>query len=583
MLQHTKSKILPPHNFIAEEIIIGNLIISHIFTNQIINITNYAYFVLDKHTIIYLTIIEIYEKDKEINLVTLIQKLWLNKNLQKTGGIHYIFKCIRKAKSLYSHPNLKKHLYHFTSIIYQNYIQRLLIQYSYYIIQLNYTDNLSLNTIYNQFLKYQKKINTCINQQWNYEWTADKSLSHFLASWDTTIKLNRNIKKILFGFRDLDTVTQGFKTSDLIIIAGRPSMGKTSLGLNIAYSIIQKQNLAVYIFSLEMSNDEILEKLLSLGSQIPIESLQKQKIQTKQWWQLQKSSQRLAKSKLQIDDEYNTTIHHIKNKIQNLNANTTIIIDYLQLITVQPKITENRTQEIGYITRELKLLAKTYNCPIILLSQLNRNIENRVNKRPLLSDLRESGCVSSYHLPKHTKIPIESTESLKCTQKYYYKDLVSVNHFSRNKQQYLYSSVNTRCPHVDITHNHQLLTENSWHKTDQIKYLHCYISTISNHLNYKNMLEFQTIKNIVLTIKSLVYDVTINEYCNFIIQNNIVHNSIEQDADLILMLYKDLNNEKQHNETLDIIIAKHRSGPIGAFQLLFYPNTCQFQDLQIQV
>ena len=195
----------------------------------------------------------------------------------------------------------------------------------------------------------------------------------------------------------LDTFTHGFQKSDLIIIAGRPSMGKTALSLNIVSNIMKHSKLPILFFSLEMSKEQIMYRFLSMETNINQMRLKSGKIYKNEWIKLHKMIKILSKLPFFIDDTFNLSPHDIKLKLKTIvfeqNQIGLIVIDYLQLMQDSKLKTENRAQELSKITRSLKTLAREFNIPIIALSQLSRSIEMRVDKKPILSDLRESGSI----------------------------------------------------------------------------------------------------------------------------------------------------------------------------------------------
>lgn len=257
---------------------------------------------------------------------------------------------------------------------------------------------------------------------------------------------------------------------------------------------------------------------------------------------------------------------------------TTVIIDYLQLIKYIEKATHNRSLEIANITRELKLLAKHIKSPLIVLSQLNRNIENRINQRPLLSDLRESGCLSYENLPNIQKnIFGNCIENLNCFKSFYILNKKNTLRIYQTKSQYIYYIQSYNRTLLYLTHNHKILLHSKWKKEDQVQDNNLNNTILKNNINDKFIIELNTIKNIKKLIKNKVYDIVAKEYQNFIVNKYIVHNSIEQDADLILMLYK--NKDNIDKKIIEIVIAKHRTGSIGSFQLLFHKDTGKFEDI----
>ena len=199
------------------------------------------------------------------------------------------------------------------------------------------------------------------------------------------------------GFYNLDLLTSGFQKSDLIIIAGRPSMGKTALSLNITLNSIKSSKLPVLFFSLEMSKEQIMYRLLAIETNINQTRLKSGKLYQNDWVKLGKIIKIIAKLPLFIDDTPDLSIQDIRSKIKTIILEQSqiglVIIDYLQLMQNSSFQTGNRVQELSQITRSLKIIAREFNVPIIALSQLSRNVENRVDQKPILSDLRESGSI----------------------------------------------------------------------------------------------------------------------------------------------------------------------------------------------
>lgn len=390
------------------------------------------------------------------------------------------------------------------------------------------------------------------------------------------------------GFQDLDILTNGLPYGDLIVIAGRPSMGKTSLAIHIAYNVLIYFHINICIFSLEMTIIQVLHKLISIGSRISINSIFTNQLNINQWHIIQKICNELLKNKIYINDNSNINLNQIKfitNTITQIKENKKIIIiDYLQLIQVKDLNIENRTHELGHITRKLKILAQTLSIPIIILSQLNRSIENRLNKKPLLSDLKESGCVNYLVL-----INIDNFNTLSLTSIFNqynsftiksYKGILNykIDNFNiKNdyiKLIYILKRYNFKCQinqgiEIILTNNHQLLSNYQWIEQQQLE---------KNHKIVENKSSNQLHKMILRTIRfisyALVYDIVKKNYITFNCNNIVIHNSIEQDSDIIIMLSKNLyiKEEKKNTKTLDIFVSKNRNGPTGSFKLYFNPK-----------
>ena len=209
--------------------------------------------------------------------------------------------------------------------------------------------------------------------------------------------LNPTLPGLASGFYDLDSLTQGFQDSDLIIFAGRPSMGKTALCLNIALNILKFYKNPVLFFSLEMSKEQLIYRLLSNEIEITNTKLKNGQLTENDWIKLNQAIKLMSSLPLFIDDTPNLSIQEIKSKTQRIifeqNHIGLIIIDYLQLMENPNTYSDNRVEELSRITRALKNIAREFKVPVIVLSQLSRSVETRMNKRPILSDLRESGSI----------------------------------------------------------------------------------------------------------------------------------------------------------------------------------------------
>lgn len=286
------------------------------------------------------------------------------------------------------------YLEEYIQLIQDKFIRRLLIRLGYKIINSSYVTNIPLENI---VCDLEKQFFNLTNS------TQDKTdLSNAELFSNLLLELKqKSIEPILpglsSGFGDLDSVTQGFQKSDSIIIAGRPSMGKTALSMNIALNILKKYECPILFFSLEMSKTQLLYRLLANEIEISNTRLKTGHIFEKDWIQINKIVKTLSSLPLFIDDTPNLSLQDIKAKIQKVIFEQKkvglIVIDYLQLMQYSNLQIDNRAQELSYLTRGLKIIAREFQVPIITLSQLSRNVENRVNKRPILADLRESGSI----------------------------------------------------------------------------------------------------------------------------------------------------------------------------------------------
>lgn len=376
-----------PHNFLAEKIILSSLLISSQALDIVLRNVKVETFYFKNHQELYKNIVQMYESKIPIDMVTLNTFLQDNGQLEKIGGVKVLVELINYV------PNLT-YLEEYIRLLHDKFLRRCLIKLGYETINSAYITNIPLETTLNNLeIDIFNLVNE--NKTQRVTTTAELLSNIFLELKQKSLK--PSLAGLPSGFYDLDSFTQGFQKSDLIIIAGRPSMGKTALALNIGLNIIKESNNPVLFFSLEMSKEQLTYRLLTNETDISNLRLKTGNLYKDDWLKLNQTIKTLASSPLFIDDTPNLSILDIKTKIKKIifeqNNLGLIVIDYLQLMQTSTSQIVNRTQEISQLTRALKNIAREFNVPIIVLSQLSRNVENRVNKRPILSDLRESGSI----------------------------------------------------------------------------------------------------------------------------------------------------------------------------------------------
>ena len=376
-----------PHNFLAEKIVLSNLLVN----SEAIDITLRSIivetFYFKNHQEIYKAILIMHKNKMPIDIVTLKTFLQDNGLLQKIGGIKVLIELINQI------PNLV-HLNEYLYLMQDKYIRRCLIKLGYQAINSGHITNIPLETILSDFEIQLFDLTNEIKKQ-KVSSSAELFSNIFFKLKEKSLR--PTLPGISSGFYDLDSFTQGFQNSDLIIIAGRPSMGKTALCLNIAVNITKFSKLPVLFFSLEMSKEQLTYRLLATETSINQMRLRRGNLYRTDWLKITKKIKTLSNLPLFIDDTPNLSIQDIRSKIKTVifeqNKIGLIIIDYLQLMQNSKFKLDNRVQELSQITRSLKNIAREFNVPLIALSQLSRNVENRVDKRPILSDLRESGSI----------------------------------------------------------------------------------------------------------------------------------------------------------------------------------------------
>ncbi len=376
-----------PHNFLAEKIILNCLLVNSEAIEITIRTLSIDAFYFTNHQEIYRAIIFMYQNKISIDILTLTTFLQDNGLLQRVGGIKVLIELISQP------PNLI-YFEEYLSLVKDKFIRRSLIKFGYEMINSSYITNLPLETILD---KLETNLFNLTNKTNTQELISNAELLNNIFSELKTKSLKSELSGIPSGFYDLDSLTQGFQKSDLIIIAGRPSMGKTAFGLNIASNVLKKLKLPVLFFSLEMSKEQIMYRLLAMETSINQMKLKSGKLSQDDWTKLNKMIKIFSKLPFFIDDIFNLSIQDIRSKIKTIifeqNEIGLIIIDYIQLMESSKIKTDNRVRELSQITRSLKTIAREFNIPIIALSQLSRSVENRIDKKPILSDLRESGSI----------------------------------------------------------------------------------------------------------------------------------------------------------------------------------------------
>ena len=376
-----------PHNFLAEKMILSCLLINSEAIEITLKTVSPDVFYFKNHQEIYRSIVFMYKNNLPIDILTLITFLQDNGLLQKIGGIQVLIELLSQI------PNLV-YLEDYLKLVKDKYIRRSLIKLSYETINSSYITSIALENLLNDL---ENKLFHLTSEIKNQKISSSAELANNIFLELKAKSLNPKLSGASSGFKDLDSLTQGFQKSDLIIIAGRPSMGKTALSLNIASNLIRTSKLPVLFFSLEMSKEQIMYRLLSMETNINQMRLKSGKLYQNDWMKLNKMLKIISKFPLFIDDTFDLSIQDIKSKIKTIlfeqNHLGLVIIDYIQLMQNTKLKNENRVQELSQITRSLKTIAKEFDIPIIGLSQLSRNVENRIDKKPILSDLRESGSI----------------------------------------------------------------------------------------------------------------------------------------------------------------------------------------------
>lgn len=372
-----------PFSLIAEQSLLGSVLVDPESLNDITEIVTASDFYLSEHAQIYTAMHELFIINKEIDVVTLIDMLVSKGIYSKSGGEDYI-------RSLYQAVPNALNIRDYATIVKQKSLLRSLIE----------TCGDISDKAYSEEGKPEELVEYAEAKIFDIAQGKDtKSFRHIrdvignvYEELNTIAKEGDGARGTKTGFSGIDNVLAGMGNSDLILVGARPGMGKTSFVLNIGTNVALQTGKNVCIFSLEMSAEQLVTRIISSEAMIDSYALRTGKLDTKQWEDIASTATKLAGCNILIDDTAGITVSGMKGKLRRVKNLGLVVIDYLQLMQSDRR-SDNRTQEVGEISRGLKLLAKELNVPVICCSQLNRGPENRTDKRPMISDLRESGSI----------------------------------------------------------------------------------------------------------------------------------------------------------------------------------------------
>ncbi|WP_024621599.1 replicative DNA helicase [Metaclostridioides mangenotii] len=377
---------VPPHSVESEQSILGSILLDKDAMITVAEIINPDDFYKEAHKIIYESMVSLSNKSEPIDIITLTEELKGKGHLTDVGGISYI-------TSLSTVVPTTSNVKFYTDIVKEKSVLRKLIKASNDIIKLGYEKSIKIEDVIDQA---EKKI---------FDISQEKASDDFkpinevlMDTYDMIEQLYTNksdVTGVTTGFKDLNKKMNGFQRTDLILIAARPAMGKTAFSLNLVQNAAIKGNASVAVFSLEMSKEQLVQRMLSSQSSVDLKRIKTGTLGDSDWPRIIDAMAVLSDTKIHIDDTPGIKISELRSKCRKLKIEQgldLVLIDYLQLMEGDGK-NESRQQEIAQISRSLKILAKELNCPVIALSQLSRAPEQRADHRPMLSDLRESGSI----------------------------------------------------------------------------------------------------------------------------------------------------------------------------------------------
>ena len=378
---------IPPHDIDAEQAVLGSMLTDRDAVNAAIETLKENAFYRDDNRIIFQAIVNLYSKSEPIDIITLKDELESMDKFEQVGGYEYLANLPDKVPTT---ANVQKYI----KIVEEKSILRNLIKTANEIIELGYNPTEDVEDIMDGAEKKIFDIMQSKNQK-GYSPIKDVLVESF-TKLEELYNRKQHITGVPTGFSELDYKTAGLHGSELILVAARPAMGKTAFALNIATNAALRGNAPVAIFSLEMSKDQLVNRILCSEAMVDSNKVRTGKLEEDDWVKLAGAIGPLSESEIYIDDTPGISVMEIRTKCRKLKMEKNIglvVIDYLQLVQGNNKRIGSREQEISEISRSLKILAKEINVPVIALSQLSRAVEQRPDHRPMLSDLRESGAI----------------------------------------------------------------------------------------------------------------------------------------------------------------------------------------------
>jgi replicative DNA helicase len=382
-----EARNLPPHDLEAEESVLGAMMMSPGAVTAVGERLNRDDFYRESHRLIYDTVLELFSQGEAVDIITVADHLTSRGVLEQVGGRAYIHTLASTVPATANAP-------HYADIVHENAVLRSLIETGNKIAEMGYERSGEVREMLN---RCEEMVFSISHHQTG---TEVQSLEAILGEQFERIEKLHNAGKSITGvptgFHDLDQLTSGLQASNLVILAARPSMGKTSLALDLAQNVALKENIPVLLFSLEMGKEELAQRMMCTQGKVDSHRLRTGMVGQDDWDKLTDACSRLMKAPIFVDESANPNIFEIRAKTRRLASKQhlgLVIVDYLQLMMPEDNRSQNREQEIARISRSLKIMARELKIPVLAISQLSRAPEKRNTPRPQLSDLRESGAI----------------------------------------------------------------------------------------------------------------------------------------------------------------------------------------------
>jgi replicative DNA helicase len=626
--QATPAAPVPPQNLDAEESVLGSMMLSPGAIGAVSEILDAGDFYRESHAKIYRAALALYARGEPVDAITLVDALEERGELEDAGGRVRIGELAALVPATANAA-------HYARIVREMATLRGLIRAGQEVSRLGWErpgETVDLVDRAEQLI-FELSQSRVTGEFAHIEALLKESFERITALYEA----GEEVTGVPSGFRDVDRLTSGFQAGNLIILAARPSMGKSGLALCMAANIGVRRELPVALFTLEMSKSEVTQRLMCSEAKVESQRLRTGKLAADDWPRLTAACDKLAKAPIYVDDTGSITMMEIRSKARRLKSKepnlALIIVDYLQLMTSGSN-PENRVQEVSQISRNLKVLARDLEVPVIALSQLSRAVEQRHDKRPILSDLRESGCLAGdtrVYLPDDgVYVPIRELVGksgfrvLAIDGERLCLEPRLVERAFATGRKPVYRLTTQRGRTVRATGNHKFFAFDGWRRLDDmgpglkiaaagelpgpiaVAEGAAYEAPIpTDHWRPTATVELTRTAASIATRAALpppavaaevdwdvvvsiepdgedeVYDLTVDELHSFVAEDIVVHNSLEQDADLVFFIYRDeyYNDESEAQGIAEVHLAKHRNGPTGTEKLAWLNRYAKFADL----